>query len=433
MNTEPGEEASDTAAQGAAPGDAPAEIVLGRLGGLLLDAGMSVTDVRGSLEKAERATGDAGLTFSVLPQMVIVSDARTGATLVTTGTASELSQLQAAHANRLSQELANGSVPIRETAARIAEIKLMARRHPIVGDIAGTALLSGGLAVLFRCPWWAIVTAVFAGAIVGAITLLMKRHTEAAAIMPFVAALVSTVLVGGIVDAFGFGRAPLFAVCAPIAVLVPGALITNALLELTATDIITGSARLVYGLIVLGFMTAGIAAGGALTGLRLEPDSAALVGQISGVTAIHGGWWAALPPLWLSWVGVLVLALGVGLAFGSGPRLTALSILSMACTYALLLLLTPVAGKSVATGIAVAVLFVISRLIQRFTLAVPGSAFFQPAFLLLVPGTLGLVALAEFDGGAVAVALETFVGICIGTKVGALVADLLGSARRTAT
>ena len=40
----------------------------------------------------------------------------------------------------------------------------------------------------------------------------------------------------------------MFAVCAPIAIIVPGALITNALLELTARDIITGSARLLYGL-----------------------------------------------------------------------------------------------------------------------------------------------------------------------------------------
>jgi uncharacterized membrane protein YjjB (DUF3815 family) len=252
----------------------------------------------------------------------------------------------------------------------------------------------------------------------------MNRHVEAAAIAPFVVALVSTVLVGVIVDAFGFGHAPLFAVCAPIAILVPGMLITNALLELTATDIVTGSARLVYGLVVLGFMIAGIAAGGALTGLRLDPDSAALVGQISGVTAVHGGWWAAVPPLWLSWIGILVLAVGVGLALGSGRRLTAMSVLAMACTYGLLLLLTPTVGKAVATGIAVA-LFIASRLIARLPLALPAAAFFQPAFLLLVPGTLGLIALATFDGAAVGTALEIFAALCIGTKVGALVADLL--------
>jgi uncharacterized membrane protein YjjP (DUF1212 family) len=411
----------------------PPEAVFGRLGGLLLDAGLSVTDVRGSLEDAGRASGDVGLTFSVLPQMVIVSDARTGSALVSTGAATELSQFQAARANRLSHEVGTGAVPISEAAARITEIRLMVRKHPFLGDIVGNALVSGGLAVLFRCPWWAVLTAVVAGAIVGLISRMMNRHAEAAAILPFVAALVSTVLVGGVVDAFGFGNAPLFAVCAPIAILVPGMLITNGLLELTATDIITGSARLVYGLVMLGFMAAGIIAGGALTGLRLDPKSAALVAQISGVTAVHDGWWAAVPPLWLSWIGVLVLAIGVGIALGSGPRLTALSVLAMACTYALLLFLTPAVGKSVATGIAVAILFIVSRLIARLSLAIPAAAFFQPAFLLLVPGTLGLVALAAFDGRAVETALGVFASLCIGTKVGALVADLLSAAHRIAT
>lgn len=87
-------------------------------------------------------------------------------------------------------------------------------------------------------------------------------------------------------------------------------------------------------------MAAGITAGAALTGLRADPNSAGLVGQAPGLIAVSGGW-QALPPLWLSWVGVVILAVGCGLAFGSGLRLDALNVVVMTGTYALLIRADP--------------------------------------------------------------------------------------------
>ena len=107
------------------------------------------------------------------------------------------------------------------------------------------------------------------------------------------------------------------------------------------------------------------------------------------------GGWQALPPLWLSWVGVLILATGIGLAFGSGARLTVLNVIVMTGTYALLATLTPITGSILATGVTAAVLFIAAQLIDRLTFAVPATVSFQPAFLLLVPGTVGLAALAS--------------------------------------
>lgn len=405
----------------ARPADAS---LLGELGMLLLDAGASVTDVRGALEQARVASGAAELTFMVLPEAVIISDNATGAATVVGAKVSPLSFLQAAHANRLARRVASGTLALTEIPAAAAQIRGAVRTRPTLQWVLGCALASGGLAVLFRCPWWAIVVTILVGALVGVISAATNRFRGAAAIAPFVTAFVSTTLVGMLDSWLQLGPVPLFAVCAPIAVLVPGALITNALLELTAEDIVTGSSRLMYGLIVLGFMTVGIAAGGALTGLRLDPDSAALVGQVANVTVDRMGW-AALPPLWLSWVGVVVLAIAIGLVFGSGRRLMVVSVVAMISTYAILALLTPVVGSVLAAGIAAATLFVIARVVERFTLVIPATVSFQPAFLLLVPGTLGLVALASLDRDALATALTTFVSLCIGTKVGALLADIL--------
>ena len=69
----------------AAPPAAETDVILGDLGVLLLECGVSVTDVRGSLEQVGRraaSTPQASLEFAILPEMVMVS--RPGASSATT-------------------------------------------------------------------------------------------------------------------------------------------------------------------------------------------------------------------------------------------------------------------------------------------------------------------------------------------------------------
>jgi uncharacterized membrane protein YjjP (DUF1212 family) len=411
---------------------AEADVVLGDLGVLLLECGTSVTDVRGSLEQvSQRTVPGTSLEFAILPEMVMVS--RPGSASATTtvmGKGEARTFRQSARASRLVHDLESGSTTLAEAPARMASIRSTPRRHPGLQNLIGCGLLSLSLAWLFRCPWWAIVLALVVGLLVGGLTMLMMRVRAAAAVAPFVSAFVSTVLVGAVAGWLDLGPVPLFAVCAPIAILVPGALITNALLELTSTDIVTGASRLMYGLIMLAFMAAGVYSGAALTGLRIDSASAALVGEAVRLTTERGGW-EALPPLWGAWVAVIVLAIGIGLAFGSGFRLTVVCVVVMTGTYAVLALFSPLVGSVVATGAAAAVLFVAARVLERLTLAIPATVSFQPAFLLLVPGTVGLVALASFDAQALVSAPMMFLSLCIGTKVGALLADLARITRST--
>ncbi|WP_285035499.1 threonine/serine exporter family protein [Plantibacter sp. ME-Dv--P-095] len=394
------------------------------LGCLLLDAGTSVTDVRDSLERATAASGDEGLAFSVLPQLIIVNDVHTGAVLAVGNTHGELSFRGAARANRLMRELELGHWPVGDLPARVQSIRETPRPHASMHWVVGNLLLAGGLALLFRCPWWAIVASMLVGAFVGLVITLLARWRGAVAIAPFVTAFVSTTLVGTLASAMDLGPVPLFAVCAPIAILVPGALITNALLELTATDIVTGSARLMYGLIVLAFMAAGISAGALLTGLSIDPDSTALVGQLGrGTTDLVG--WEAIPPLWFTWIGVVMLAAGIGIAFGSGRSLTLLTICVMALTYAGIVLFAPLVGNAVATGLTAGLVFVVARIVERYSAAVPSNVTFQPALLMLVPGTVGLVSLATLEGSAVTAALTVFISLCVGVKTAAVVTGVV--------
>ena len=411
---------------------AETDVILGDLGVLLLECGISVTDVRGSLEQvSRRAAPDVSLEFAILPEMVMVS--RPGSASATTtviGKGEGRTFRQSARASRLVRDLESGVVPLSAAPGRMAAIRATPRILPGTQNVLGCGLLSLALAMLFRCPWWAVLLALLVGLLVGGMTMVMMRVRAAAAVAPFVSAFISTLLVGVVANAMDLGPVPLFAVCAPVAILVPGALITNALLELTSTDIVTGASRLMYGLIMLAFMAAGLYSGAYLTGMRVDSESAALVGEAVRLSDDQSGW-QALPPLWSAWIAVAILAIGIGLAFGSGFRLSVVCVLVMTGTYAVLAFFSPLVGSVVATGITAAVLFVAARVLERVTLAVPATVSFQPAFLLLVPGTIGLVALASFDAQALVSAPMMFLSLCIGTKIGSLLADLARITRST--
>jgi uncharacterized membrane protein YjjP (DUF1212 family) len=396
-----------------------------QLGALLLEAGFSATDTREALEEIrERVAPEEPLVFAVLPEAVFVSPLTGEAgSILRMSFASSLSTRQSAMVSRMLHRLRDGRITLEHAlGAEQERIKSAVIRMPLLRWTVGNALLSAGLAVLFRCPWWAVVVAALVAALTGAVSVLLRRIRPAAAIVPFLVALLSTVLVSESAAMLGYATVPLFAVCAPIAILVPGALITNALLELTAADVVTGASRLVYGIVQLGFMAAGIAAGSAWIGLRIDQDSAFLLADVTGVLSA-GPAWASVPPTAVSWIGVAALAIGISLAFGAGYRLTAVSIAAMGVAYALLVLIAPFGGSAIATGATAAVLFALARLVERSSFAIPATITFQPAFLLLVPGTVGLVAITSFDVDPVAAALAVFVSLCIGTKLGSIAVD----------
>lgn len=402
---------------------APLESRFAEFGTFLLDSGHSVTDTRDTLEAVQRTHApDAKLSFAVLPEAVFVGRNAGAAPAAMGISAAPFSMTQSAAANRLTRALRFGEVGLDTATRRSRSIRLMTPRFQFLRTVLGSALLAIGLAVLFRCPWWAIAFCAITGAVVGALIAFASKVGTASSILPFLAAFVSTGLVGVAAHLFDLGEVPLFAVCSPVAILVPGALITNALLELTASDIVTGAARLVSGVVLLGFMAAGIIAGAAVTGLRLDPGSVALVGEISSASTSAVGWFA-LPPFWAGWGGVVLVAVGIGLAFGADRRLLPVTVLTMACTYMLLTALGPVTGSIFATGATAMILFVASRLLEGMPSGIPSAVSFQPAFLLLVPGTIGLVALTSQDPESLSSTPLTFVSLCIGTKVGAAISD----------
>lgn len=411
------------------------------LGALLLDAGYAVTDVHMALSKVAEKTGHPEMTFAILPQTVMVSDEPSGAATVVNATGAELPFRTTARVSALVRKLATGKVPVSGFSKHIQTIRDEAVAPGLWAVSLGSGLLSAGLGMLFRIPWWSVITAAILGVIIGLVIYGAGRVRGAGTIITFVIAFCSTFAVGLLASTLDLGPIPLFAVCAPLAVLVPGATITNGLLELSSTDMVTGSSRLMYGVLVLGFMTTGIGAAARVTGLTINSHGATLLGDVHGLGALGerrgladfdglgmlGGLSALerLPPLWVSWIGVVGVAMGISLAFGAGRMLTLLSIPAMMLTYAGITMLSPWIGSIGAAGVVACVFFFLARGLEWRVPRAPAIVTFRPAFLLLVPGVVGLVALTTFDDAALITALGTFLSLSIGTKTGAVLADLV--------
>ena len=95
------------------------------------------------------------------------------------------------------------------------------------------------------------------------------------------------------------------AMVASLVVFLPGATLTTAVLELAAGQMISGSARLVSGVMQLALLTFGILAGIEAVGIssaRVFADSPDLLGD------------------WAPWLGVLVFAGGVTVAYSAPVR-----------------------------------------------------------------------------------------------------------------
>jgi uncharacterized membrane protein YjjB (DUF3815 family) len=136
---------------------------------------------------------------------------------------------------------------------------------------------------------------------------------------------------------------------------------------------------------------------------------------------------------WVVWPAVVVLAIGVGLFFDAPWSLTGVLIVVLLATFGVVTLAQLVAGGPVASGIAAAVMLPILRLLEALVPRWPAAVTFRPAFWLLVPGSLGLVAITQFATGdtpstgdvLLAGVVATVVAIAIGVQIGAVLSALI--------
>ena len=377
------------------PEEEAVERLLLELGGALLSCGDAVADIQDHLRRIAHLYGYPQANVSVLPTLVLVSVEPAGQPRIAHPPDQPDPRLdQSAAVFQIVRDLEEAPMPPLEALARLQDVWAAQPRFGIPGTIAGHVILTAGLALILEPSWEVLGLAAFFGAVVGAMKIAgQESGIRVGFVLPVLAAALISALAFLLVGRHSVND-PVSALTPPLITFLPGGLLTMAMYDLAAGEVITGASRFVSGFLQLLMLGLGIVIGAELAGI---PDAKAITD--ASVDSIGA---------WAPWAGVFVLGLGAYLFF-SAPRgsLVWLLIVLYAAWLGQLL------GKEVLTadlsGFAGGlVVFPVAILVERVRAAPPAFVTFLPAFWMLVPGSLSLIGITEIVGTNQAAGLADF-------------------------
>lgn len=391
---------------------------LGNLGVAMLAGGYAVTDVGLVLGEAAQHAGRAATSVGAIPSAILIGDPQRRSAHISAmapGTMLRFDQTQ--RVGIIARDAAAGTATPQQVCRRVADAEAMPDRYPVWGLIVGNALVAAGVSMVFRTSWSAVGLDLLLGALVGAILVVVGRYPRIVGLLPFGLGALSAAVVFGAAGVMDDVSTPIFAVFAPIVVVVPGAAVTNAVIELAAGDIVSGGGRLVYGLVTWAMLLFGVLLGAALVGVRPED-----------LVVMPTGWLAAEA----AWLGLLVMSLGIVWSNSAPIGLWPVIVVVLLLTYAIVVVVGAVSTTVIASGVAAATMLVLARIVERRFRQLPAIVTFRPAFWLLVPGSMGLAALTGIAGAdgtppqtLAATVVATVFAISIGVQLGAVISEAL--------
>jgi uncharacterized membrane protein YjjP (DUF1212 family) len=381
---------------------------IARLGAAMGAANYPVTLIRQMLERASSAYGVPN-DFIALPNYVqVVGPATEFGTIVKAAHLDkELRFDQMFPLARLVRETMRGTVRPEEGDSRLDGILGMSSRFPRWVTVLGYGVQSAGLALVLEPTPLNLLVATVLGFMVGAFCVAVQRVGLLQHLLPAVSAFaVSAICIAG-AHRLGLDHVNLRALIPPLAMFLPGAAITLAVVELTARDVISGTSRLIAGFAQIAQLAFGIL----IATQFLGADGSAL--NSDAVNKIGP---------WAPWLGVAVYALGVLLFLAPPwsflPWLAAISYTAFAAQYLGGLLL-----GSYASGFCGGLVLTVSALaISRRRGAPPTITLILPGFWLLVPGSMGLIGVTELFGAdgdsAFPATIISMVSVALGLQAG---------------
>lgn len=392
-----------------------------QLGMAQLSAGYPVDEVTTTLTDVARANGREAMKVVALPTSVFVDDPATGRARAIGETGQMLRMDQAAEVQRLARLASHGRLDLSEGLRRLERLPDLEPRFPTWASVLGYGLVSAGLSIVFRVSVWGVCIAAILGLIVGLVLQYARRHPSIAPLVPPVAALGCATVVFGFSSLLDQDAQSLRVVAAPLVSLIPGMALTRSTLELAAGHVISGASRMVSALVQILVLAFGILVGVQIA--RVSPYDLADLTE-------------TLLPWWAPWIGVIVYALGQALVYNEPRGSIRIIVVLLLVTYGVQSLMSVFMDAVFASGVAAAVALILAVLIQHGARRAPVPAFvlFQPAFFLIVPGSLGLIGATEALTGPDAPATQdapllataaTVIAITIGMQIGGLIGRAL--------
>ncbi|TWP34981.1 threonine/serine exporter family protein [Leekyejoonella antrihumi] len=278
-----------------------------------------------------------------------------------------------------------------------------------VADLGGLAV-GLGLCLLLQPGVGNLVFAAVGSLVVALLTTLVRRWRTLRPLLPVASSFLVSLIVLGAFHA-GWLDGPLRTIVAVLAILLPGSALVTGLTEIASGAAAAGTSRLVSGIVQLALFIVGLVGAAAVTGTHLS--------ALSDVQVVHHGWWAPC-------LGVALATLGLIINVYSPPEHT-LSIVAVVVVASAVQITLNITHGAAIGGLAGAVAAAVAATLVSW---IPGGPAWRityvPAFLIVAPGSFGLLNASQIEVGTGAAAslltaLSAVFGIAIGTLIGAVI------------
>jgi len=367
-----------------------------RLGHLLLATGAPAGLVEATLRRVAATSTMAHFNVLALPTVVIVNFADEEA-LRTEFTAEQglvlrFDQIEAVY--ELAADAERAPIDAVQGLHRINQILSMAPRLGVAWNVIGHVLATVGIALVLRPSGDVVMAAAFFGLVVGALKVLARDRGIFTTLLPTFAAFV-VALVALLAAQQGFAASPIYVLVASLVTFLPGGVLATATVELAYGDVVSGGTRLVYGMLQLVFLALGMLAAASLVGLPADmlfapPPEGAL-------------------RAWGPWIGTLLFGLGHMLHYAARLRTLPWLLVVLLAAQAAQQLGNIAFGGYMSGFVAALIITPVTYMVQYRLGGPPAMVTYVPALWLVVPGSLGLIGMAELVGSDRLAGVENFV------------------------
>ncbi len=279
--------------------------------------------------------------------------------------------------DELAEEVALSRVDPAEGGLRIDAIEAAPSPYPTALGLAAFSLASASAARFLGGGWAEKAAGAVIGLAIGLLALLAERVARLELVFEPLAATVAAFL-AALLASLGLPLSVYLATLAGLIVLVPGLALTVGLNELARRHLMSGTARLAGALGTFLFIAFGVALGDRLGGL---------LPHAQGLTR-------ALPaPAWTEWVALLLAPLAFTVLLRARPREAWAVLLSGAAAYLGARGGGRLLGPEIGAFLGALLVGLCANLYAR-ALGRISAVVMVPGLLLLVPGSVGFLALS---------------------------------------
>ncbi len=388
------------------------------LGKALSSTGVSVTSIQSILKNIARAYGLKAEVLIFTTFIFVRIGDEESAPLTTVNRIYGMTQLNTiSELYELVYKVEKAEISPKEGLKCLKIINSHDHRFGNLGKISGYVLFALGLGMLFEPTIQQLIVSLLLGFVVVLFLIFTENKPRLNLLNPIIAAfIVSTLFFWGVKNEFITGSIVL--IIPAIAYFLPGASLTTGMFELASGDLISGSSRLMYGIVILFLLLFGVLNGLAIIGLPQEELIAANMPHVLD-------WW-------IPYIGILVFAIGMFLFMSMRNKDFPWVLLVLYVAFLGQLLGNTLIGGFFGSFLGSLLMTLLGTIIGRSPKRTPSFVSTLPAFWLLVPGSLGFLTLANLLAPRDALGLANIIqvilsilAISLGLLIGAVIAEPL--------